>query len=165
MLVNLRYGRGELSVDIPSAHVTVLAPTFVPGLADEAAAFRHAVRRPVAARPLRDCVGAAESLAVAIPDITRPLPSHRLLPLLFEELAHVSAGRVTIVNGTGSHRVNTDEELRSMVGDATAGRFRIVNHSAHDPAGLALAGRSPDGHPVYLNRFWVEADRLSLIHI
>lgn len=159
MMVNLRYGRGELRVAVPSTRAKVVQPKFVPGRPDEAAAFREAVRRPIGARPLAECVGAGEHLAVAIPDITRPLPSHRLLPWLLEELAHVPADRVTIVNGTGSHRVNTEEELRSMVGADVLARYRVVNHSAHEPAGLALAGHSPDGHPVYLNKEWVQADR------
>jgi len=159
MIVSLRYGRGELSVDLPSERLCVIEPAFVPGLPDEASAFREAVRRPTAARPLRECVRAGERLAIAIPDLTRPLPSRRLLAWLFEELAHVPADRVTIINGTGSHRVNTVEELRSMVGDGVLHRYRVINHSAHEPAGLELAGRSPDGHPVYLNREWVQADR------
>lgn len=159
MMVKLRYGRGALSVEVPSARVSVVEPRFVPGLPDEPAAFREAVRRPIGARPLRESVAAGERLAVAIPDLTRPLPSHRLLPWLFEELAHVPADRVTIVNGTGSHRVNTEDELRSMVGAEILARYRVVNHSAHEPAGLVLAGHSPDGHPVHLNKEWVEADR------
>ena len=159
MIARLRYGRGEICLDLPTDRVTVIEPAFVAGLADESAAFRDAVRAPIAARPLRECVTAGERLAIAIPDVTRPLPSHRLLPWIFEELAHVPSGHVTIVNGTGSHRVNTPEELRSMVGEQLLGRYRVVNHSAHDPAGLSLAGRSPDGHPVYLNKEWVEADR------
>lgn len=159
MIAKLRYGRGDLCVDIPSSRVTVLEPAFVAGLADEASAFRDAVRRPIGSRPLRECVGAGDRLAVAIPDITRPLPSDRLLPWLFEELSHVPADHVTIINGTGSHRVNTDDELRSMVGEDVARRFTIVNHSAHDPSRVVLAGRSPDGRPVHLNREWVEADR------
>ena len=159
MMVNLRYGRGDLAVEIPSGRVSVVEPRFVPGLPDEAAAFHEAVRRPIGARPLRECVAAGERLAVAIPDLTRPLPSDRLLLWLFEELAHVAADRVTIVNGTGSHRVNSEDELRSMVGPRVLARYRVVNHSAHEPAGLAPAGRSPDGHPVFLNREWVEADR------
>jgi nickel-dependent lactate racemase len=159
MMVNLRYGHGELRVEVPSTRVSVVEPAFVPGLPDEAAAFRDAVRRPIGARPLRDCVAAGERLAVAIPDLTRPLPSRRLLPWLFEELGHVDASRVTIVNGTGSHRVNTEEELRSMVGPEILAGYRVVNHSAHEPSGLALAGRSPDGRPVHLNKDWVEADR------
>jgi len=159
MMVSLRYGRGELRVEVPSTRASVVEPRFVPGRPDEAAAFREAVRHPIGARPLAECVGAGERLAVAIPDLTRPLPSHRLLPWVFDELSHVPADRVTIVNGTGSHRVNTEEELRSMVGAGVWERYRVVNHSAHEPAGLALAGRTPDGHPVYLNKEWVQADR------
>ena len=98
-------------------------------------------------------------MAVAVPDITRPLPSDRLLGWLLEELSHVPDAHWTIVVGTGSHRTNTDDELHRMVGPEVMRRVRVVNHSAHEPDGLAFAGRAPDGHPVYLNREWVRADR------
>jgi nickel-dependent lactate racemase len=157
--VHLQYGRDGLDVLIPSGNVTVLEPRFVPGLPDEAAAFREAVRRPIGSPPLREVVRAGERVAVVIPDLTRPLPSDRLLPWLFEELGHVPSGQVTIVNGTGSHRANTEEELASMVGREVLGRFRVVNHTAHDFSTMLPAGRSPDGGTVYLNREYVEADR------
>jgi lactate racemase len=159
MRVDLRYGEGSLPLDIPSPRVTVLEPRLIGGLPDEPASFRQAVRHPVAAPPLREIVRPNERLAVAIPDITRPLPTDRLLGWLLEELAHVPDGQWTVVNGTGSHRVNTDSELLAMVGPEVARRLRIVNHSAHDPAGLECAGRTPDGRPVFLNREWVRADR------
>jgi lactate racemase len=159
MRVHLQYGRDGLEVDVPGANVTVLEPRFVPGLPDEAAAFREAVRRPIGARPLRELVGASDRVAVVIPDLTRPLPSDRLLPWLFEELAHVPAERLTIVNGTGSHRANTPEELASMVGPAVLDRYLVVNHTAHDPATMVAVGRSADGETVCLNREYVEADR------
>jgi nickel-dependent lactate racemase len=159
MRVDLCYGAGRLPVDIPSSRVTVLEPTLVDGLPDEAEAFRRAVRRPIAARPLREVVGANERLAVAIPDITRPLPSDRLLGWLLDELAHVPDRQWTIVNGTGSHRTNTERELQEMVGADVMRRLRVVNHSAHEPAGLERAGTTLDGHPVFLNREWVRADR------
>jgi nickel-dependent lactate racemase len=116
MKVHLQYGREGLDVDIPSERVRVIEPTFVPGLPDEAAAFAEAVRAPIGGRPLRECVSAHERLAVVIPDITRPLPTDRLLRWVFAELAHVPPGNVVIVNGTGSHRANTPDELRAMVG-------------------------------------------------
>jgi nickel-dependent lactate racemase len=159
MRVHLQYGREGLDVDVPGADVTVLEPRFVPGLADEASAFADAVRRPIGARPLREVVRASERVAIVVPDLTRPLPSDRLLPWLFAELAHVPAGRFTIVNGTGSHRVNTPEELAAMVGRAVLARYRVVNHTSHDPATMLPAGRSRDGETVYLNREYVEADR------
>ena len=159
MRVHLQYGRAGLDVEIPGKSVTVIEPRFVPGLPDEAGAFREAVRHPIGARPLRETVKATDRVAVVIPDLTRPLPSDRLLPWLFEELSHVPAEQFTIVNGTGSHRVNTPEELRSMVGPEVLGRYRLVNHTAHDAATMLPAGKSRDGEVVFLNREYVEADR------
>ncbi len=159
MKVHLQYGRDGLLADIPGGNVTLIEPRFVPGLPDERAAFVEAVRRPIGAPPLRDVVQAGDRVAIVIPDLTRPLPSDRLLPWLLEEIAHVPAGRVVIVNGTGSHRANTPAELASMVGEDVLSRYRVVNHSAHDPATLLPAGKSADGEPVSLNREYVEADR------
>ena len=159
MRVHLQYGREGLAAEIPGARVTVIEPRFVPGLPDEHAAFVAAARAPIAAPPLRECVKAGERVAVVIPDLTRPLPSERLLPWLFEELGHVPPAQVVVVNGTGSHRANTPEELRSMVGAGVLARYRVVNHTAHDLATMVPAGRSADGETVYLNREYVEADR------
>ena len=159
MRVKLQYGTDGLEVTIPAAHVTVLAPRFVPGLADEEKAFTEAVRSPLASAPLRTVVAADDRLAIVIPDNTRPLPSERLLPWLLRELAHVAADRITIIIGTGSHRATTPAEIRGMVGEAVAAGYPIVNHDAFDPAALALAGTGEDGHPVFLNRDYLQADR------
>jgi nickel-dependent lactate racemase len=159
MRVHLQYGHDGLAVDIPGNTVTVLEPRFVPGLPDEHAAFVEAVRHPIGGAPLRDIVRASDRVAIVIPDITRPLPSERLLPWLLDEIRHVPPDRVVIVNGTGSHRVNTDDELRQMVGREVFGRYRVVNHDSHDPQTLAPAGTGLDGRPVFLNREYVQADR------
>src|SRR5262245_35262343 len=110
MITHLQYGKDGLKVDIPSPNVTTLAPRFIPGLPDEAAAFQEAVRAPINSKPLRELIEANDRVAVVIPDITRPLPSDRLLAWLFTELDHVPAENFVIVNGTGSHRVNTPAE-------------------------------------------------------
>ncbi len=126
---------------------------------DEAAAFTEAVRHPIGGKPLKASVAANERVAIVIPDITRPLPTARLLPWIFAELAHVPAENVVIINGTGSHRVNTPDELRGMVGAEVLDRYRVVNHDAHDPATLAPAGTTRDGLPIAMARDYVEADR------
>jgi lactate racemase len=159
MKVHLQYGREGLDVEIPSERVRVIEPTFVPGLKDEAAAFVEAVRSPIGGKPLRACVAAHERVAVVVPDITRPLPTDRLLPWLFAELAHVPASNVVVVVGTGSHRANTPAELAGMLGADVLARYRVVNHDAHDPSTLAPVGRTRDGRPVSMARAYVEADR------
>src|SRR4051794_40294140 len=159
MKVHLQYGTEGLAVDLPSENVRVIEPRFVDGLADEAAAFQDAVRRPLGGRPLRELVKASDRVALVIPDITRPLPTDRLLRWILAELDHVPAERFTVVNGTGSHRGNTREELAAMVGSDVLARVRVVNHDAHDPATLLPAGKTRDGRTVYLARDYVEADR------
>ncbi len=159
MRIHLQYGRDGLEIDVPSDNVTVLAPRFIEGLADEESAFREAVRNPIESAPVRDLIGAGDRVAIVIPDITRPLPSHRLLPWLIEELDHVPAEQFVIINGTGSHRVNTHDELAGMVGREILDRYRVINHNSHDPATLKFAGRTRDGRDVYFNKEYVEADR------
>ncbi len=159
MRVHLQYGRDGLDVEIPSERVRVIEPTFVPGLADEAAAFLEAVREPIGGKPLRECVAAGERVAIVIPDITRPLPTARLLPWVFAELAHVPSAQVVIVNGTGSHRANTPDELRAMVGPEVLDRYRVVNHDGHDPSTVVRVGETRDGRPVSMARAYAEADR------
>jgi len=159
MPIHLQYGKDGLQIEIPSNNVTTLAPRFIPGLPDEAAAFREAVRAPINSKPLRELIGANDRVAVVIPDITRPLPSDRLLSWLFAELDHVRAENFVIVNGTGSHRVNTAEELAAMVGGEIARRYKIVNHNSHDPATLVFAGKTSDGRDVFFNREYIEAGK------
>ncbi len=161
--VRLDYGTEGLAIDIPSQNVTVLAPSYPPGLPDEGGAFRAAVRAPIQSPPLRDLIRSADRVAIVIPDITRPCPSGRLLQWTLGELAHVPDNNFVVVNGTGSHRVNTSEELLSMVGPEAMARIRIVNHTAHDPARVAPAGRTADGHIVSLNTEYLEGDKRIVI--
>jgi len=159
MKVALQYGKGELEIVVPFRNVTVLKPHFLEGLPDEAASFRDAMRQPIGAKPLSELILSTDKVAVVIPDITRALPSDRLLPWLFEELSHVPAANFTIVNGTGSHRGNTPEELEGMVGKEVASRYRIVNHDAHDSATLEIAGTAADGRVIKMNREYVQAEK------
>jgi nickel-dependent lactate racemase len=159
MKVHLQYGLEGLVAELPTDKVTILEPRFLPGLDDEGAEFVKAVRAPINCAPLREIVAAGDRVAIVIADITRPLPSDRLLPWIFAELGHVPRENFTIINGTGSHRVNTLAELESMVGAEVARNYRIVNHNAHDRATLAFAGTTDDGRDLYFNRDYVEADK------
>lgn len=159
MKVHLDYGTTGLELDLTGLNATVLAPKFLDGLPDEAAAFTAAVRAPIGGRPLRELVAATDRVAVVIPDGTRPLPNERLLPWLFAELAHVPKENFTILIGTGSHRANTPAELDAMLSPAVARNYRVVNHSSTDAATVASAGRSALGYEVRLAKDYVTADR------
>jgi len=159
MKIHLHYGKDGLDLNIDAPNVTVIEPRFQNGIADEPAGFREAVRNPIGSKPLKELIKATDKVAVVIPDITRPLPTERILPWVFEELSHVPAANFTIINGTGSHRVNTPEELAVMCGADVAKKYKIVNHNSLDPQTLKQAGVGEDGQPVFYNKEYCEADK------
>ena len=155
----LQYGQSGLSLDIRSLNTTIIESRYTPALENHAAAFTQAVRNPYGSPPLRDIFHAEDTVAVVIADITRPLPSHLLLPWVLEELAHIPRENFRIIVGTGTHRANTREELCHMVGEDIMRTIPIINHDARDPSTLTQVGRSPFGYDVHLNTEYVEADR------
>ena len=152
MKVELAYGKGSLTVELPDERTTVIEPTYVPGLPDEEGALRNAMRNPVGVGPLRRMVNPRQTVAISVCDITRPMPSATVLPVLLDELAHVPKEQIAILVASGTHRANTAEELDTMLGREVTRRYRVVNHDAFDSAGLKYAGETPQGIPVWLNQ-------------
>ncbi|MDQ5852435.1 MAG: nickel-dependent lactate racemase [Chloroflexota bacterium] len=157
MNVELAYGHGRLSVEVPDL-AFVITPEELPGLPDEHAAFEAAVRNPIDAAPLRELAAPDSTVAIVIADITRPSPSERLVPWIMAELAHVPRENFVIVNGTGSHRANTREELVRMLGEDVVNTVRIVNHNAFDDATLTHRGRTSYGGEIWVNNDYLQAD-------
>jgi hypothetical protein len=125
MRTHLQYGTAGLDVELRAKDLTVLEPRYLPGLPDEAAAFREAVEHPIARPPLRELVRSTDRVAVVIPDITRPLPTERLLPWLFDALPEVPPDRFVVVNGTGYQTasipcISVDNKTPFLYGDMAA---------------------------------------------
>ena len=158
MRANLAYGRKRLPVDLPDERTTVLAPTYEMGVVDEQGAVRKALRKPRGTRPLSSLVRPDQTVAIAVCDITRPMPSRTVLPVVLEELSHVRSDRITILVATGTHRGNTRDELVEMLGEDIVTQYPVVNHDAFDERTLVYLGEVGPRVPVWLDRRWVEAD-------
>ncbi len=158
MRIRLAYGRVGLWVELPDeAAVTILEPRAVPGLPDEPTAIQHALRHPIGTPPLRELVRADDTVVVVFSDLTRPMPNDRVLPVLLAELAHVPPERITLLNALGTHRPNTEDELRRMLGDAVYGRYRIVQHDPWDKGNMVRLGTTRFGHEAWVHRAYMEA--------
>ncbi|GII32967.1 nickel-dependent lactate racemase [Planotetraspora mira] len=159
MLVDLAYGSTGLAMELPADRTTVITPVARPAVPDEMAELRRALRQPVAGPPLRERVRPGQTVAISACDGTRPQPRHLMIPAILEELdGLVDLEDVVILVATGTHRGNTEAELRAMFGDQVVDGVRIVNHDARDPGSLTWMGRHGDGVPVWLNSEWVQAD-------
>jgi nickel-dependent lactate racemase len=158
MRVHVTYGHDGLDLDLPD-DTYVVEPSDAPGLPDEAAAFRAAVRDPIGAPALRDLVAAHERVVIVTSDITRATPNERLIPWILDELGHVPPENITVIIGTGSHRATKPEEMERMFGRAVLDRVRIVDHDAHDPTQVTYLGKTSRGARAYLNLDYVNADK------
>lgn len=159
MKIRLAYGKMGLEFDLPEGlDVTVVEPKFVPGLPDPQAALREALQAPIESPPLRDLVNTGDKVGVVFCDITRPAPSHLMVPAILDELAHVPRENITLFNALGTHRPNTETELRTMLGDDLVDNYRIIQNNAFDPSTQVHLGTSTRGHEIWLNREFVECD-------
>src|SRR3954447_17514893 len=157
--VHLAYGEDGLDVTLPADRTTVVEPTYVAAPGDHAGVLRRALRAPVSGPPLRDLVRPGQTVAVSMCDGTRPQPRQLMIPAVLAELEGlVSLDDVVVLVATGTHRGNTDAEIRSMLGDEVVDAVRVVNHDARDDASVVWLGRPGRDVPVSLSREWVGAD-------
>jgi len=158
MKVNLAYGQGQLTVELPMDRTTVIEPSHTEGLADERAAVLAALDQPIGARPLREWIKPGDRVCILFTDITRATPNERLIPWLLDYLRDVKREQVTLLNQLGTHRPNTTVELERMLTPAVVQNYRVVNHEPENPAALVQLGTTRDGTPALINKQVVEAD-------
>ncbi|SMC71097.1 nickel-dependent lactate racemase [Sporomusa malonica] len=152
--VSLAYGKSGLNIMVPDRAV-IIEPKSLDRLADEKAAVQKALRQPTGRPPLKDMVKPSDTVAIVISDMTRPTPNHKLVPWLLEELTHVPKENFVVINGLGSHRANTQEELIQMLGQEVVDTVQVINHNAFEPEELVLAGKNSYGSDVYLNKTYI----------
>ena len=151
MRVDLAYGKRGLQVEVPERAV-VIEPRYLPGLPDEAAALRQALRRPLGRPAFRELARPDDTVGIVVCDLTRPMPSRRVLPIVLGELDHLDPDHITIFVATGTHRANSPDELSQMLGPELVARYRVVNHDAFDPASHEHLGELSDGGQIWLDR-------------
>lgn len=161
MRVDLAFGKTGLPVELPDGYdYRLLEARSARPLADEKAALEAALDAPLGAPPLEKMARGKQTAAISVCDITRPAPNRRTLPLVLERLHRggIPVGGVTILIATGLHRPATDAEIREIVGEDIAARYRIVNHDARDLAAHRHLGATASGIPVYIDERFCAAD-------
>ncbi len=162
MRVNLKYGSKGLDLELPETpnFQGVLYPQDAPPLPDPSAAVDEALTRPIASAGLAEWASGKKDAVIVISDSTRPVPNALLLPLITARLegAGIPREKITILIATGIHRPNEGEELKRLVGEEIAGRYRILNHFSKKDEEMVRVGEIGEGVAAYVNRHYVAAD-------
>ena len=154
------YGNTTQSVEIADRNLLAeLLPNPVPGVDSEVGEVERALQEPIGAPKLRDVVRIGEKVAIVTSDITRPMPTAKVMPSLIAELeaGGVRKEDMTLVFALGSHRKQTPEEQRKLAGDYAYENIQVVDS---DPDDCVHLGTTSRGTPVDITRVVAEADRV-----
>lgn len=161
MSASLPFGHGCLEADLQADLILAREPA---GAADESEVLREALRHPIGSPPLEAIVRPGEKVAVIVNDITRMARTDFMLPPIVEALNRggVPDADILVVFALGTHRKQTPEEQRRIVGNEMFRRLATLDHDAFDPDALVTLGTTSFGNIVEVNRRVWECDRIVL---
>jgi len=157
MKLEFGYGKGSQWVELPEQNLIAqltAAPMEHPLRGEAAVAY--ALENPIGAPLLRDAVKPGMKIAIVTSDISRPMPTRKVLPLLLKALhdGGIPDEDITLVFALGSHRNHTREEMEYLAGDSIH-KIRCVDS---DPEDCVSMGTTSRGTPVDITRSVAEAD-------
>ena len=152
------YGHGQQTVEVNEKNLLgVLTANEMVHLRTGAEAVEYALDHPIGAAPLEQLVKPGQKIAIVASDISRPVPSHEILPAIADRLlkAGCRAEDITVVFALGSHRRHTEEEKRRLAGQRI---YELVRCIDSDPDDCIRLGVTDAGTPVDITRSVAEAD-------
>jgi nickel-dependent lactate racemase len=159
--IELPYIEGRmLSFRVPEGtHAVVYKPSPPQAVETPDTLVNRALDNPLESLRLEDKVGAGDRVLIICDDMTRPTPTHVLMPYVLDRLNHagVADRDIQILFAQGTHRPMVENEMRAKVGDEVFQRVACYNHDAFDASQLTYLGKSEDDVEVWLNRRVKEA--------
>ena len=164
-----------VEVDLPAGTRCIYPKPPMEALKDPRAAIRYALHHPLNSDPLYARLKPGMRVAIAVDDISLPLPPMRrpdarqmALEVVLQLLADYASDDIEIIVATGVHRRMKEHEIRFMLGDEICDRYyphRLYCHDAEDHENLVEVGRTEQGEIVELNRRAVESDLLIYLSV
>jgi nickel-dependent lactate racemase len=153
------FGKGKLKFSIDEKNISnVLLPNEIELDLTGVEEVRRAMDNPISSSKLKNIVKAGENVVIVTSDITRPMPSKVVLPVVIEELnsAGIKNENITIVFALGSHRAHTEDEKKYLVGEEIYERIECIDSNSTEYVHLGITA---NGTPVDINKEVAKADR------
>ncbi|PKN63084.1 MAG: transcriptional regulator [Deltaproteobacteria bacterium HGW-Deltaproteobacteria-15] len=164
MDVVLKYGGGKISIAIPEkARTSILEPLKAPVLASVKASLEQSLAEPLGSPSLEKIVSRSRprSIAIAVPDETRPAPLGEILPPLLSRieagLSKPLAETVTFFIGGGLHPPADAAAVERILPASVTRGCPVKTHDARSAA-MRDYGVTLRGTPVRINGEYAGAD-------
>lgn len=99
-----------------------------------------------------------KNIIVLIDDLTRRTPTELIFPYILGELkeANISDEHISVLVASGAHRQLNRIDLLKKIGKKYITRFKILSHCPYE--NNLYLGKSSSGTPIYINKFFMDAD-------
>ncbi|HZK70944.1 MAG TPA: nickel-dependent lactate racemase [Clostridia bacterium] len=147
--IKLKYGTEYHNISIPSKNIMdILIPKDLPTAIDQLEEVRRSLREPIDSEPISILAKGKKNVVILCSDITRPSPSHLLVPPILEELnaVGVTDDNITIIFALGYHRPHTEEEKKKLVGENVYNRIKCIDHDRNN---CVYLGETSRGTPIW----------------
>jgi nickel-dependent lactate racemase len=162
----MKYGKGKVAVKIPEKNlIKVIESNSKETNKTEEEVIVDALKKPIASAPLHRLVHKGEKVCIIISDVTRLWQKmSAYLPYIVKELNEggVEDEDILFISATGSHRKQTKEEHKLLLGEELAERFHVLDHDCLEEENLTYLGTTTYGTPVKVNKKALECDHIIL---
>lgn len=112
---------------------------------------------PTASAPFNTLFKAGDKVTIVVSDITRLVKLHEYLPPVVKRLntLGIPDEDIMILVATGTHRGQTPEEHKKIVGEELYSRIQVIDHDC-DHSEMVYVGTTPRGTKVVVNSLVVE---------
>ena len=158
MKLEFGFGNGVQEVVVPDDRLMgILRANEVAAPPSEEEELLRALRNPIGSKTLRELIQPGKKIAIVTSDITRPMPTYKIMPALLDELYAAGANKedITLVFALGSHRKHTPQEMEKLAGSRAWNEIKCIDSDSKDCIHL---GTTSAGTPVDITRAVAEAD-------
>lgn len=163
MGIELKYGDEVIEIQLPdSVDVTILEPQKRDPVSAIPQALHEALNKTdEVQQSFRPCYDKDVTVAIAIPDETRALPTSEIVACLYDwiftAIPGLKPGQVTIVIGCGLHPMDDPEAVDRLLPAHIIHDCRVIVHDAFESP-VIDCGRTSKGTPVHINEGFASAD-------
>jgi len=156
MIYKAWYGDEEITLPMPSTwHIWIAPMHDAPDIGSER--IERAFDNPIGSPTIQEIANGKETAAILVDDLSRPTPTHLLLPPLLSRLeeAGITKDSTRIIVAQGAHRPMIRQDCVKKYGERIVSSYSICNH--HPYENLTFLGDGKHGR-ILVNRFFAEAD-------
>lgn len=161
MQIELKFGKTIQSLNLDKKnHMSTLLPAAHSQTVSEQEVLDKALDAPIKSDKLENIVESGDKVVIVTSDISRPMPSYKVLPSVIQRLtaSGVEEEDITIILALGSHRAHTEEEKKKLVGEEVYKSGANIIDS--DMKACVNLGKCAHGTPVDVFKPVTEADRV-----